>query len=76
MAPQAAENLPEKPVDDVPINALGIGLDPSRRKKDGLFSKPGMSLVEAKRLLPGIEHLFLAESGASVGMRKERVTTR
>jgi 2-polyprenyl-6-methoxyphenol hydroxylase-like FAD-dependent oxidoreductase len=63
---KAASELPEVPGDDVPINALGIGLQPDRWKKDGLFSAPGITLREARGKLPGIEEFFLEEQGALV----------
>jgi 2-polyprenyl-6-methoxyphenol hydroxylase-like FAD-dependent oxidoreductase len=63
---KAAEGLPEKPGDDVPINALAISLQPERWEKDGLFAKPGISLAAARERLPGIEEFFLDEAGATV----------
>jgi flavin-dependent dehydrogenase len=63
---QAAALLPEKPADDVPINPLGVGLQPERWEEDGLFSEPGITLVEARELLPGVERFFLEQRGAEV----------
>lgn len=63
---KAASRLPDAPGEDVPINALGISLQPDRWKKDGLFSAPGITLREAREKLPGIEEFFLEEQGALV----------
>lgn len=63
---KAASGLPDAPGEDVPINALGISLQPDRWKKDGLFSAPGITLREAREKLPGIEEFFLEEQGALV----------
>jgi 2-polyprenyl-6-methoxyphenol hydroxylase-like FAD-dependent oxidoreductase len=63
---KAAENLPEKPGDDVKINPAAISLDPSRWEADGLFADDGMSLNEAKEILVGIEEMDLEARGAAV----------
>jgi hypothetical protein len=60
----AAETLGDKPGDDVRINPLGISLQPDRWKRDGLLSAPGISLREARELVPGFEQFFLDERGA------------
>jgi flavin-dependent dehydrogenase len=56
---RAAQSLPQRPGEDVPINALGVSLDPSRWEKDGLFSPPGISLRKAREMVPGVDELFL-----------------
>jgi flavin-dependent dehydrogenase len=63
---KAAENLPEKPGDDVTINSAAISLDPSRWESDGLFNGEGMSLNQAKEILVGIEEMDLEARGAAV----------
>jgi hypothetical protein len=62
----AAEGLPGKPGPDVRIDPLRIGLDPERWEKDGLISESGMTLAEAKALIPGVESLLLEQSGATL----------
>lgn len=64
---KAAENLPERPGDDVAINPLGISLDPARWSKDGLFTSPGITFAQAREMLPGVvEEFFLDRRGATV----------
>jgi flavin-dependent dehydrogenase len=58
---KAAEHLPEKPGDDVPINAQGISLQPECWQEDGLFDEPGITLASARERLRGIEEFFLDE---------------
>jgi hypothetical protein len=62
---KAAENLPEKPADDVKINPAAISLDPSRWEADGLTGGEGMSLNDAKEILVGIEEMDLEARGAA-----------
>ncbi len=57
---KAAEGLPEKPGESVPINALAAGLRPERWRKDGLFSETGISLADAREKVPGFAKIFLS----------------
>jgi flavin-dependent dehydrogenase len=61
-----ARLLPEQPGEDVPINPRAISLHPERWEEDGLFDAPGISLVEARKLTPGIEEFLLEERGATM----------
>jgi flavin-dependent dehydrogenase len=65
----AAEGVPGKPGPDVRIDPLRISLDPARWEEDGLVSKSGLTLAEAKALLPGVESLLLEQSGATLAAR-------
>lgn len=62
----AAEGLPGKPGPDARIDPLKIGLDPARWEKDGLVSESGLTLDEAKALIPGVENLLLENRGAGL----------
>jgi hypothetical protein len=62
---KAAENLPEKPADDVAIDPAKISLDPSRWESDGLFEGDGMSLNQAREILVGIDEMDLEARGAN-----------
>lgn len=64
---KAAEHLPEKPREDVPINAFAVSLQPDRWKADGLVSADGITLAAARELLPGVEQWFLDRRGAVPG---------
>ncbi len=63
---RAARNLPDPPDENRPINLKAISLHPERWEQDGLYGADGISLVEALKLLPGIEELDLEASGAMV----------
>jgi flavin-dependent dehydrogenase len=59
---QAAMRLDGQSIDaDTKINPAGIGLDPDRWEKDGLFNGTGLTLTEARAALPGIEKMLLRE---------------
>jgi flavin-dependent dehydrogenase len=60
----AAKHLPDPPDPTRPINALAISLDPDRWEAEGLFSDDGMTLEQAKELLPGVEEFDLDAQGA------------
>jgi len=64
---QAARALPEPPPEDATINPNGISLKPEKWEEEGLFSGEGMTLAQARELLPGVEEFSLAERGARVG---------
>ena len=57
----AAKALPEPPPEDATINPAAISLKPERWEEDGLFSGEGMTLAQAREMLPGIEEFSLAE---------------
>lgn len=63
---RAATLLPEPPDESARIDPLAISLDPGQWKIDRLFSNDGMTLAEARALLPGIEEYLLEEQGASL----------
>ncbi len=63
---KAASNLPEPPDENRPINWLAISLHPERWEADGLYSDDGISLVQAREMLPGIEEIDLEARGAVV----------
>jgi len=63
---RAARNLPDPPDENRPINPLAISLHPERWEEDGLFSDDGISLVQAREMLPGIEEMDLEARGAVV----------
>jgi flavin-dependent dehydrogenase len=60
----AAKHLPDPPDPERPINALAISLDPERWEEEGLFSDDGMTLAQARELLPGVEEFDLDAQGA------------
>jgi flavin-dependent dehydrogenase len=64
---KAAENLDERPAEDVPINPGAVSLHPERWEQDGLFAGDGMTLVRARELLVGIEEMDLEARGAALG---------
>jgi hypothetical protein len=61
---RAARNLPEPPDENRPINPLAISLHPDRWEQDGLYADDGISLVQAREMLPGIEEMDLEARGA------------
>jgi flavin-dependent dehydrogenase len=61
---RAARNLPEPPDESRPINSLAISLHPDRWEQDGLYADDGISLVQAREMLPGIEEMDLEARGA------------
>ncbi len=63
---RAARNLPEPPDENRPINWLAISLHPERWEADGLYSDDGISLAQAREMLPGIEEMDLEARGAVV----------
>ena len=63
---RAARNLPEQPDENRGINPLAISLHPERWEADGLYSDDGISLVQAREMLPGIEEMDLEARGAVV----------
>ena len=52
---QAIKDVPGAPALDGPINALAVGLDPSKWEADGLFDPDGMTVDEARSLCPLID---------------------
>jgi flavin-dependent dehydrogenase len=62
----AARNLPDPPDPSRPINALAISLEPDRWEEDGLFDDNGMTLEQARELLPGVEEFDLDAQGAAL----------
>jgi hypothetical protein len=59
---QAVKRLPDNPIDAATkINPAGIGIDPDKWEKDGLFNGEGLSLDEARALVPGVENMLLTE---------------
>jgi hypothetical protein len=57
----ALEDLEGHEIDeDRKINPAGIGLDPERWEKDGLFNGAGLSLNEARERTSGIERMLLS----------------
>ena len=48
------------------INPLAISLHPERWEADGLYSDDGISLAQAREMLPGIEEMDLEARGAVV----------
>ena len=63
---RAARNLPEQPDENRGINWLAISLHPEQWEADGLYSDDGISLVQAREMLPGIEEMDLEARGAVV----------
>src|ERR1700727_2900191 len=63
---RAARNLPEQPDENRGINWLAISLHPERWEADGLYSEDGISLVQAREMLTGIEEMDLEARGAVV----------
>ena len=63
---RAARNLPEQPDENRGINWLAISLHPDRWEAEGLYSDDGISLVQAREMLPGIEEMDLEARGAVV----------
>jgi hypothetical protein len=63
---KAARNLPDPPDENVPVNPLGISLQPDRWEEDGLFAGEGLTLAQAVEKLPGIEEMDLEARGAVV----------
>jgi flavin-dependent dehydrogenase len=63
---RAARNLPTPPDENRPINLMAISLHPERWEQDGLYAEEGISLVQAREMLPGIEEMDLEASGAVV----------
>ena len=63
---RAARNLPEQPDENRGINWLAISLHPERWEADGLYSDDGISLVQAREMLTGIEEMDLEARGAVV----------
>jgi hypothetical protein len=63
---RAARNLPEQPDENRGINWLAISLHPDQWEADGLYSDDGISLVQAREMLPGIEEMDLEARGAVV----------
>lgn len=55
---QAASALPEAPAADTPVNPYAVGLDPDRWEADGLFDGPGMTLEQAKQIVPGVDAVW------------------
>jgi flavin-dependent dehydrogenase len=55
----AARVLPEQPGEDVRINPRAISLHPERWEEDGLYTEPGLSLAEARQMLPGVDEYLL-----------------
>jgi hypothetical protein len=60
----AAKHLPEPPDPERPINALAISLHPEKWEEDGLFADDGITLAQAREVLPGIEEFDLEKQGA------------
>ena len=63
---RAARNLPEQPDENRGINPLAISLHPERWEADGLYSDDGITLAQAREMLPGIEEMDLEARGAVV----------
>jgi flavin-dependent dehydrogenase len=61
---RAARNLSTPPDENRPINLKAISLHPERWEQDGLYAEEGISLVQAREMLPGIEEIDLEASGA------------
>ena len=61
-----AQHLPDPPDPTRAINPLAISLDPSRWEEDGLFDEDGMTLAQARELLPGVEEFDLDAQGAAL----------
>ena len=55
---QAASALPEPPSPDRPVNPYAVGLDPDTWEADGLFDEPGLTLAQAKEMIPGIDAIW------------------
>jgi flavin-dependent dehydrogenase len=62
---KAAKQLPDPPAEDAAINPLAISLKPDQWEADGLFTDDGMTLAQARELLPGIDEYDL-ESRATL----------
>ncbi len=62
----AARQLPDPPDPTRPINALAISLDTEKWEAEGLFDDDGMTLAEARELLPGVEEFDLEAQGAQL----------
>jgi flavin-dependent dehydrogenase len=58
---KAASSLGHQVDQDREINPMAIGVDPGRWEEDGLFEGPGLTLVAAREMLPGIENMWLDE---------------
>jgi flavin-dependent dehydrogenase len=63
---QAAQHLPDPPDPTRPINPLAVGLDPEKWAEEGLFADDGMTLAQARELLPGAEEFDLVARGATL----------
>lgn len=62
----AAKHLPDPPDPARPINVLAISLDPDRWEEEGLFADDGMTLAQAREMLPGVEEFDLEAQGAAL----------
>jgi len=63
-----AQHLTDPPDPNRPIDALAISLDPERWEADGLFADDGMTLAQARELLPGVEEFDLQAQGAALAI--------
>jgi flavin-dependent dehydrogenase len=63
-----AQHLPDPPDPNRPIEALAISLSPERWEEDGLFAEDGMTLAQARELLPGVEEFDLQAQGAALAV--------
>jgi flavin-dependent dehydrogenase len=58
---QAVKRLDRDIDADTKVNPAAIGIDPDKWEKDGLFNGEGLSLNEAKAILPDVENMLLTE---------------
>ena len=63
---RAARNLPEPPDEITAHQLAGDQPAPERWEQDGLYSDDGISFVQAREMLPGIEEMDLEARGAVV----------
>jgi hypothetical protein len=63
---KAAEKLPERPDENKAIDPSAVSLDPEKWQADGLYSDDGLTLAQAREMLPGIEEMDLEARGAVV----------
>jgi hypothetical protein len=61
---RAARNLPNPPDENRPVNLKAISLHSERWEQDGLYAQEGISLIQVRETLPGIEEMDLEASGA------------
>jgi len=59
---KAAERLPNGSIDaEAKINPAAISLKPDQWEKDGLLAPGGMTVAEARAIVPGVERMLLDE---------------